>query len=74
MTFSPSATGRSTSMLASSTLCVFSIMTTLSAPAGIMPPVCTRTASPTPISMSLDRPMGTSPVTDKKAGRLEDAP
>ena len=63
-----------TSMLASSTRCVFSTMTTASAPGGIMPPVWTMAASPTPISMVAALPMGTSPTTLRKAGRPGVAP
>ena len=74
MTFSPGATGLSTSIDVSSAGCVLSTITTESAPSASVPPVYATAASPTPMPMLEDLPVGMSATTSKRAGRLSDAP
>ncbi len=61
-TFVPGAAGRRISISPGRETCVSSTMTTASAPAGIMPPVCTNAAAPRVRVRLVSAPMGTSPA------------
>jgi hypothetical protein len=54
--------------------CVYSIMTTASAPGGTTPPVGMLTAAPGVIATRGSAPISTAPVTCRYPGRPSDTP
>ena len=66
---SPGATGRTTSIVPGIASCVYSTMTTASAPSGITPPVGIATAVPAATATSGARPIATAPATSRYAGQ-----
>ena len=71
---SPGATGRMTSIVPGIASCVYSTMTTASAPSGIMPPVGIAIAPPGGPRDRGARPISTAPMTSSGLGSPSEAP